>query len=309
MKRVLAVGVAMAMAGSAQAFDATGLDVSMSNDVVAGQDQNLSNAFEARLFFDTQHGGIRQAAKMLTWSNEPVQLAGVLGHDIYTPEDRISAVPILNDRPYAGRLSVGLEGYGRHGFIDTRTRFDLGVVGPGASGEAVQDAWHRLWGNDRFNGWDNQIEHRVAWGILHQQSASLWRSGESRVEIRPHWGAQIGNWQRRIHVGGTVNWRISGEGDVRSLGEAMRAGAKPRGFAAWAGIQHDYVFADNSLREGRGGAGSLITPNDHVAVAQVGLRYDHDEFSVGVARAWSQKQYREQDHHPSWGSVTVAVRF
>ncbi|HAI45150.1 MAG TPA: DUF2219 domain-containing protein, partial [Stenotrophomonas sp.] len=82
-----------------------------------------------------------------------------LAQGIFTPTDFTRKDLIEDDRPYAGVL-IGSFGYNaRRGDRLQTTQLALGVVGPWAQGEEVQNAVHELLGDEKFQGWDNQLHN------------------------------------------------------------------------------------------------------------------------------------------------------
>src|SRR5258708_3507623 len=87
------------------------------------------------------------------------RIGWTVGQSMFTPEDKATRTPILNDRPYAAWLYGGLK-------LQTETpdrldtlELDLGVVGPAALGEQAQNHWHAVIGVNQANGWNNQIKN------------------------------------------------------------------------------------------------------------------------------------------------------
>jgi len=124
------------------------------------------------------------------------RIGWTFGQDIFTPEDKQTETPILDDRPYAAWLYAGLK-------LQTETdarldtiEFDLGVVGPLALGEEVQSRWHSLIGAKPAHGWNNQIKNEPGLDIRAERS---WRypltdtSDEFGVDVVPNLTASLGN--------------------------------------------------------------------------------------------------------------------
>lgn len=84
-----------------------------------------------------------------------------VGQLIYTPVLVTVAAPQPNDRPWAAFLYYGAESL----FVDadpTLTRsigYQVGMVGPAALGEQVQNGVHHFSDSDRAGGWDNQLDN------------------------------------------------------------------------------------------------------------------------------------------------------
>lgn len=82
-----------------------------------------------------------------------------LGQSIFTPEDTSSRALIPKDRPYAGWLYVSLSLVADTGRRLDSLELDLGIVGPAALGQDVQNNFHDLIGVGRSNGWGRQLDN------------------------------------------------------------------------------------------------------------------------------------------------------
>src|SRR5690606_26347818 len=92
------------------------------------------------------------------------------GHALFTPEDHRRSDLIEDDRPYVGAFRLGF-GYNARRADNLRTSLlRLGMVGPSARGEQVQNGWHSLIGQDHFEGWDNQIGDEFVVQYVHERS-------------------------------------------------------------------------------------------------------------------------------------------
>jgi len=113
-----------------------------------------------------------------------------LGHNLYTPENTASRALVPDDRPYAAWLYVGASvqyAYTINGvprWLDT-IQLDIGMIGPAAKGETIQNDWHGLIGVDKSFGWDNQLRNEPTIGLSMERR---WRTGI--VDIVPEWGLE-----------------------------------------------------------------------------------------------------------------------
>src|SRR5690606_8733525 len=91
------------------------------------------------------------------------------GQGLSTPTDYPRAGPIRDARPYAAILLASFGYTARNGDPLRTTRLQLGVVGPAAFGQEVQDAVHDLFGDEKFLGWDNQLHNEPLVGVVHER--------------------------------------------------------------------------------------------------------------------------------------------
>lgn len=133
----------------------------------------------------------------------------LLGQQIFTPRNTALDDPDPDDRPYAGWAFVGL------GLLqDTdRERLDhlellVGVVGPSAFGETVQNDWHQYIGIAEAEGWDHQIHDEPGVMLSYERK---WRflapmDNGFGADFIPEAGATIGNVMTYGQIGGLVRF-------------------------------------------------------------------------------------------------------
>lgn len=95
-----------------------------------------------------------------------------LTQQLFTPNDTRAINPPLNDEPYAGYLAVNL-GLTQDG-SNTRSLLglNLGIVGPEAGGEWIQNNFHSLIGQKDNHGWAYQLPTTPA---IDLNAARIWR--------------------------------------------------------------------------------------------------------------------------------------
>jgi hypothetical protein len=131
-----------------------------------------------------------------------------LNQEIYTPVNTQAYTPNPDDRPYAGDLAV-------HGALiqDTDTtrsiaQVSLGIVGPAALGQTVQNGFHSIIGDTESKGWHHQLHNEPTVDFL---GGRIWRydlasfdSGAIGVQFLPQITAQVGNTEIYAQAGGIV---------------------------------------------------------------------------------------------------------
>jgi hypothetical protein len=179
------------------------------NDQVGGTDQHYTAGW--KLGRAAQIGNHRLPARLLRageGSRSFFQLSAA--QQIYTPEDNGATEPLFDQHPFAGWLylegiAVTDRGPGRP--ID-QIRLQLGVVGPWAKAEDVQNTIHRLTGADEFEGWENQIGNQVG-GVLNfdrRWTNMEWQRGGLEVDVTPHAGVSLGNVLTSLNGGVTMRF-------------------------------------------------------------------------------------------------------
>jgi lipid A 3-O-deacylase len=145
------------------------------------------------------------------WGGGQQRIGFDLGQQMYTPADTVSVVADPRDRPYAGVL------LGNFTLMsdteDTRSvlTFSLGVVGPAAGAEQLQNGFHDLIGQNRTNGWDSQIRNTPAVELLHERTWRLPMGTVAGLETDALPSLTIGLGDLRDYVQTGVTFRF-GEG-------------------------------------------------------------------------------------------------
>jgi len=238
----------------------------------------------------------------------PVHLGLIAGQDIYTPRDRYATAPIPDDRPYAGWLYGGAavqvpvldaDPIRRRDRLD-HLEIDLGVVGPPAGGEAVQNWWHRLFDLPQTRGWGNQVGGTVgavaAW-------ETRWRLAAGDLghdfgwDLLPKAQVRLGN----VHTDGTVGflarigWRQPRNfGPMALDSHGLVRGAAPDGafFSLHVGFEARAVAYDVFL-DGGGGSPS-VTPVRFPEVVTVGLEHGWGPFTFVFEQHFASPEFKER---------------
>ena len=88
-----------------------------------------------------------------------------VGQNIYTQDQRLRTEPVSNDRPIAAYLygTVGNRMQSNRG--ETGVAIEIGVTGPAALGEPIQNGLHDLIGVSRVPAWSYQLRPRLGLNV------------------------------------------------------------------------------------------------------------------------------------------------
>ncbi len=140
------------------------LSIQIENDVIARTDRNYTSGI--RLGWTSPSvdaGGRDYLPEFLTdlgnkiWGPGRQRLEVDFSNALYTPKDTLATKPDPKDRPYAGVTlgSVFLLHVGNS--TSDALGISLGVLGPSARGENIQNGFHDLIGDQASGGWGHQI--------------------------------------------------------------------------------------------------------------------------------------------------------
>ncbi len=239
---------------------------------------------------------------------------------LFTPRDTQAPVPPPGDHPYAGELL--LTGSLIHDTASTRNDFSLalGVVGPSALGETVQNGFHDIIGDTDNKGWHYQVQDQVAVELTQDHT---WRVPVARfygLETDGLLDAKVAGGSVQDYVGGGLALRL-GQGLASDFGPAKIAPGmsgtdaytpvRPFNWYVFGGADGRLVGYDVSLD---GSTFRRNTPSVHRI-------FDVGELDAGLAVMWRgvRLSYTQTWQTPTfdgskaglfnYGSLAASVRF
>ncbi|MFI5001897.1 MAG: lipid A deacylase LpxR family protein [Reyranellales bacterium] len=254
------------------------------------------------------------------------------GQNLYTPQDTTTSQPIFNDRPYAGWLYTSFALQSTYKRADPKTgkeepvrldtlQVDLGLVGPAAGGEFVQNNFHTLIGDPRSFGWANQLHNEPTLGLTFERR---WRIDRRVVfddpkfeyDLIPRIGATIGNLATYASVGGTL--RI-GKNLRSDFGPTRARPALPGsegfigegfGWYLFAGLNGEAV-ARNMFLDGNTDGNDIVhvTHRPFVGEASAGLTVLLRGARISYTQILRTPEFFERDRFDFFGSLNVTFRY
>ena len=242
-----------------------------------------------------------------------------LSQQIYTPAATDVAIPPPGDRPYAGVLlgTLGL-------LQDTQTTrstlaLGLGVVGPWALGEEVQNGIHDLIGQRRDDGWGTQLHNEPAVNLF---AARIWRKPTGHLfglETDALLEASAGLGTVRIYALGGGQWRIGqgldsdfGVPRVRpgpSGGDAFRP-TRPIAWYVFVGGDGQAVAHDVTLNGNTWQSSPSVTLNPLVGELQAGFAVMAFGTRLTYTQVFQTQEFRHQKGGlHQFGSLALSIRF
>lgn len=246
------------------------------------------------------------------------------GQGLFTPQDISRSDLIRDDRPYAGALLLSVGYNARSGDVLRTSHLRLGIVGPSALGRQTQNAVHKLIGDQRANGWGNQLRDEFVVQFVHERM-QRWapehdRSGWSWDAIG-HWGGAVGNLQSYLNAGVELRygWRLPDDFGSTPLRPAGENTAPTRGLGSvagsgWAGhafVTTDLrlVFNDITLNGNTFKNSHSVDMRHAVADLGYGLALTHGPWKFAFARYHRTREFQGQKQLPVFGSFTISRRF
>ena len=294
------------------------------NDKPSGDDRDYSNgflfawsspSFRPPQFFDP----VSNAATRLVIPGD-LRWGLSFGQKIYTPEDTRANNPDPTDRPYAAWLygAVTLMSASEHQF--SSIELQLGMVGPSALGEQVQNNFHRLFNIERSNGWDHQIKDEPGANlVLTRQLRYNWDTPISglQVGVVPSLSASLGNVNTYASIGGMLRIGNALDADfgpprVRPVSGGSVFYNEQRdgvGWYAFVGLEgrvvaHDITLDGNTWRDSRS-----VDRNWLVGDASAGLALMYRGTRLTATYTMRSEEFSAQKEASSFASISVAFTF
>lgn len=334
--------LAAAACGSAHAAETEGcptrtelpptVNFRVDNDLFGGQDQDegYTNGVQLSLVSPnlknyTDDPCLPRMARLvnryLTWIQpegfDQQNMVFTLGQEIYTPSDYTRKDLIEDDRPYAAVLLVGFGYNARKGDSLRTTLLKLGWVGPSARGEEVQNAVHSVLGDDKFEGWNNQLRDEPVFMLQHERMHRYaWGQGKWTWDAITHAGGALGNYKTFVNGGAELRFGRYlpddfGSTPLRPAGEntAPRSQTEPGGVfrihgfltadGRWVG--RDITLDGNTWKDSHS-----VDKRRYVAYAGYGVAVMKGRWKFALARYYSTREFDGQDEPPVFGSFTVS---
>ncbi|MFT7688088.1 MAG: lipid A 3-O-deacylase [Candidatus Azotimanducaceae bacterium] len=234
---------------------------------------------------------------------------------MYTPRDKLPVSVIVDQRPYAGWLYLGMANHIRVGRRMDTLELDVGIIGPAALGRELQDKVHDLRGITKFKGWNNQLANEPGISIIFerkQKTKLIPLAFDMEADIIGHWGGSIGNVA--TYLNGGIEMRIGWELPDDFGTSTLRPGGDnsvPRGTSK--GSIHFFTSIDTRLIARNIFLDGNTFENSHsvdkkavVADAAIGLSFDLGRFKVSYARMFRTKEFDLQPSYNSYGSIAIS---
>ena len=247
-----------------------------------------------------------------------VRLSIGISQQIYTPSATHVAVPPAGDEPYAGVLLANISGV--QDAANTRSSFgiDLGVVGPSALGEEVQNGFHDLIGQGKNLGWKTQLHDEPVFAV---NVARVWRLQLANLagletDILPAVGLTAGTLRSAAEGGVTLRIGRSlsndfGASRIRALagGDVFRPGSE-LGWYIFAGVKGQAVMNDITLNGNTFQHSHGVSVVPLVGEADLGAAVTGDGFRVTYTQAAQTLTFRGQKGGlHQFGSLALTLLF
>ncbi len=353
-KRLLAVAclagcVVLPAVGEERASWATKsyLTFYLDNDVFGGTDRNYTNGarlawISGAMDFDDV-GPFQSWLRPFTGDNRSLplfqaltgfsDLGGVDYHFgasltqlMFTPETFGTYGQPPGERRYAGWLGLGLSLHVKDEHVLNAVEFTLGVVGKDSLAGPAQDVVHSIIDLPKFNGWDYQVPSELTADIslVQKRRMEFFSMGEGmiRLDAIGEWGARLGTFRTKAHVGGffRLGYNLPPDFSDPRLSDTAYSHRFFRDDVGYGGPWSAYLLfgvtgraiaydatLDGPMFESNFKTGNHREPFVGEMFAGFGLRYE--DWELGYAHTFRSREFREQNGGQDFGTLALRMRF
>jgi hypothetical protein len=305
----------------------------------AGTDQHYTNGAKVSFLStalssftsDPVPALIQQLARTLGGLVPPghdVKLGLSFGQNIYTPADIHTTAPQPLDRPYAAWLYGGVafqvyqpprvlaNGARAIDRLDT-LEVTLGMVGPAALGQQVQNNFHHLIGVLPADGWDNQIHNEPGLNFVYERkyrfTTDAARDGWG-ADFIPHAGLSLGNVFTYANAGfeARAGWRLPadfGTNLIRPSGDSNSLRRPPLSVFFFGSVDGRAVARDLTLDGNSFRASPSVAKEHFVADMLGGLALGTRHWQLTYTQASRSHEFAAQKKSSVFGSISVTFYY
>ncbi|HMM76263.1 MAG TPA: lipid A deacylase LpxR family protein [Gammaproteobacteria bacterium] len=298
-------------------------NVLFENDTFAGTDRNYTNGVELSWL-----SAPNRAIAPLDWIGRHVLRAGEddevyggigAGQSIYTPHDTKTTALLRDQHPYAGWLHMTLSSIVDTGRTLDTLALDLGLVGPDAGGEWVQNNVHDLLGAEEAKGWQHQVQNEPGFMLTADRkwrAIAEWRRGGLGVDVLPSVGLSIGNVLTQAQAGLVMRLgeELADDYGPPRIRPSLAGGGffAPREKFSWylfAGasgraVAYNIVLDGNAFRDG----GPSVNRRPLVAEAQAGLVMQLGRVQGAFTVVTRTDEFKGQDQQELFGALALSIK-
>ena len=317
---MLALAAPLAPAAAQDARDRGTLSVTHENDTFGFTDRNYSSGLRLGwVTVEKRPAGPERALVRVLAGERPASLrrSYALGHSIFTPRDTFLRDAPPDQHPYAAYLR------GEYGLVvEQADRLDrasvqLGIVGPSAGGDWLQNGVHDLLGEAPVRGWDDQVGDEVVVSVAYdtQRRVASRPMGSLTLDVVPSAGVRLGNFQTYAQAGALVRLAPAGGWGPPRIAPALPGvGVVREGGASWsvfAGgaarvVAHD-ITLEGSFLDGDGDPS--VEAERVVGDLQAGFTVRVLGADLAYTHVLRTRTFETQNGAHDFGSLTLSVLF
>ena len=259
------------------------------------------------------------AAANSVWGDGVQRISLDVSQSLFTPRNTQAENPPLNDRPYAGELAFTGALIHDRDISRTVLALTLGLVGPGAGGEELQNGFHGLIGDTPNRGWGYQVHNE---GFFEITPSRTWRVSLGEAEgvsfdVLPSITAGFGLERNYLQAGAVFRFGQGLESDfgVSRItpglnGTDAYTPTRPFVWYVFGGLDGQAVGTDITLNGDNFRSSRNVAPKWDVGELEAGAAIIFRGVRLTYSQTWQTQEFRTQKGGLfNFGSLTASVRF
>lgn len=301
---------------------ATIVTLQTENDVIGRTDRNYTAGLRLGIALptDLMPDFVNDAGHALLGPGQQ-RISLYLSQSLFTPKDTSVVIPNPKDRPYAGVLTGQLNLV--HDTNEARTILGLalGVLGPDAQGEELQNGFHNLIGDATAKGWDSQIKNMP---VVQVVGSRIWRFpvlantfSSVQMDVLPSVAGSVGTWRDYAQVGGQfrIGQGLDTDFGTSRINPGLSGGdaympTRPFVWYVFAGAGGQAVAYDATLDGNPFRSGPHVSREPFVGEMELGFAVIYSGIRFSYTHVLQTQEFQGQRGGLfQFGSFTIAARF
>lgn len=308
-------------------YDLDYINFSFENDIFFHDDGGYTNGFIGNWgYYDlpaldksslpTWISYLTDKSYLNTFQDRAYSIKYSFGQFIQTAIDIKQTELIAEDAPYLGLLAWKVNVTAYNSYVSDDLSLTLGVVGPAAGAEFIQQYTHNVINANKPKGWDNQIDNEA---VFRLQAKRLWRSfvvpmGITEMDVITGLNAGAGNLLSDATAGIAVRWGQQLQSSFSSsspfaVQKLNAITATPKGWYIFANISGSYVLNDIFIDGNTFKDSHSVDLIHWQAFATVGAQFSLSNWGFIYSLMYSSDQYKSQSEDTRFGTVSVTYQF
>lgn len=310
-------------------LDRTYWSVQFENDALtnSNEDKYYSNGLQVSILKLGETSPLHDKIYSTLFGREEYVVSGTeysIGHTIFTPEDITVYEEQPDDRPYAGWLYFNISS----GYLSERLQnisilhfmdYTIGIIGPSAGAEGLQNSVHRMIGSPQANGWEHQLKDELGLNItrttrwqLHPIKFRGWD-----YDVTAHAVTALGNVY--TYGGGGVMFRVGnnlgddiGPPSIRpSFPGSAGFGFTPDNRSWYFYMGHESrLVLHNIFLDGNTFADSANVERELlIGDLQYGFVFRFNQMRLAYTNMVRTREFNNQDDMTNYGAINVSFSY
>ena len=236
-----------------------------------------------------------------------------LSQEIYTPANKSATKPSSDDMLYGAAVIVSFSSINRTKNFMEQLGIDMGLAGPLALGEQIQNSVHKLTDKNPSRGWDTQIKNEFLLNLHYGMIYSV-KLIDNVADILPQGQIFLGNAYTAISAGARlrIGYGIKNDFGIQKYKSKMSQVMVDNGLKiyALAGVNGSLVGRDIFI-EGNTfkGVKSHLNLERTLYEYVLGVAIGYKNISLSYLFTRGSKKFKEQDEFHSYGSLRLDMSF